>query len=356
MISTRNGFELNTHASPDVRNSSIELLRIVCIMMVLCLHYNKDILLVYDFQMLAFNRVLLCGIEALAIVAVNCFVLITGYYSTRNTKIKWRKIVDLVFLTSTYGGGIYLIGCVVNAETFTIKEFIKCLIPYFFDRVWFINCYIVLLLFSPFLNKLLRDLTVKSFRLLLALMLFFFSLCPTFLPYPLSNDKGYGIISFVLLYCIGFYLRQHNRMVEKARLWYAIAYVFFAIPTFLRFYWWGNGLEYNSIFIIISSVSFFCFFLGHYWYSGLVNNISKSVYAVLVIHTHHSIRADLYVKILKGVEHLNKMEFILVYAIDICLVFITCVLIDYARRIVFSESIDKVFDKNKIINSAFVIE
>lgn len=78
MISIRNGFELNTHTSPDVRNSSIELLRIVCIMMVLCLHYNKDILLVYDFQMLAFNRVLLCGIEALAIVAVNCFVLITG--------------------------------------------------------------------------------------------------------------------------------------------------------------------------------------------------------------------------------------------------------------------------------------
>lgn len=355
MIPVRNGV-LNSCASTNKRNSSIELLRIICMMMVLCLHYNKDILLVYDFHMLAFNRVLLCGIEALSIVAVNCFVLITGYYSTRNTKIKWRKIVDLVFLTSSYGGGIYLIGCVVNAEAFTVKEFIKCLVPYFFDRVWFINCYIVLLLFSPFLNKLLRDLTIKSFRLLLALMLFFFSLWPTFLPYPLSNDRGYGIISFVLLYCIGFYLRQHSRMREKAGVWYIIAYVFSAIPTFLRFYWWGNGLEYNSIFIIISSVLFFCFFLEHYWYSGLVNNISKSVYAVLIIHTHHSIRADLYVKILKGVEHLCKMKFILVYAIDVCIVFITCVIIDYARRTVFSKTIDKVLDKNKIINSAFEIE
>lgn len=356
LISIQFGFKPKAVATANMRNSSIELLRIISMIMVLCLHCNKDILITNDFQMLAINRVLICFIEALSIVAVDVFVLITGYYSVANTRIKWRKIADLVFLTSGYGGGIFLLGCVLGAESFSVKEFLKCLFPYFFNRVWFVNCYIVLLVFSPFINKLLRDLTLRSFRLLLALMILFFSIWPTFLPNPLSNDGGYGIISFVLLYCIGFYLRQYYQMSKKSVVRYFITYVFATIPTLFWFYYYGGGLAYNSIFIIIGSVSLVCCFLVYNWHSRIVNSISKSVIAVLIIHTHHTIRPDLFIQVLKTVEHLDEMTFVLSYTIDICIVFIICILIDYARRIVFAKSINRIFDKNKMINSVFEIE
>lgn len=92
------------------RNSAFELLRIISILMVLMLHINKDILFKSaDYQMLPINKCFIWMIEELSIVAVNCFVLISGYFSITSTKLKFRRIIDLVFLVSFYGFLIWVI-------------------------------------------------------------------------------------------------------------------------------------------------------------------------------------------------------------------------------------------------------
>ena len=90
------------------RNSGLELLRIVSMIMVLCLHINTDLTMMQGIELSYFCKNILYIIESLAIVAVNCFVLISGYFSVTSDRLEVRRIFDIIFETSIYGIFIYL--------------------------------------------------------------------------------------------------------------------------------------------------------------------------------------------------------------------------------------------------------
>ena len=62
-----------------IRNSKFEILKILCILMVIVLHYNNygGALWVNDLPF--WNKFVVFGTESLSIVAVNVFVLISGF-------------------------------------------------------------------------------------------------------------------------------------------------------------------------------------------------------------------------------------------------------------------------------------
>lgn len=68
----------------------IELLRIVAMMMVVGLHYLNFGGILWSEAVM--NRRIAWGIEAFLFVAVNCYVLISGYFLVKAKNFHWSKV------------------------------------------------------------------------------------------------------------------------------------------------------------------------------------------------------------------------------------------------------------------------
>jgi len=153
MISSQNGKTL--------RNPSFELLRIVSMLMVVTLHFLGHGGVLANVRLFSANYFVAWMIESLAYVAVNCFVLISGYFLV-NSKFKVNKLVTLYGQIWFYSVVIYLLFSVFGHVEFEPKVFTCCLLPISTKQYWFATNYVVLYLFSPFLNIAIRAMTVSS--------------------------------------------------------------------------------------------------------------------------------------------------------------------------------------------------
>ena len=338
-----------------LRNSSLELLRIVSMIMVLCLHINTDLTMTQGIELSYFCKNILYIIESLAIVAVNCFVLISGYFSVTSDRLKVRRIFDIIFETSIYGIFIYFGYCISGEQDFNGQMLNQCALPYFYNKSWFINVYVILSILAPFVNKALVSLSKKQYQALLGIMLTLFSIWKTFVTNPPSDDYGYGIISFVLIYMIGGYLRLHFDNKVNPFLTFFLYLAASSITCALYFLYGRRWINYNSIFVIIASVLLFLTFANMRLNSKVINYIARSVLAVYIIHSNQLIRGHIFLDYF-GIQNYIGSGFLFAYYIFTVLgTFVICILIDIARQYLFKYTFDKLFDKAKTLNRVYKI-
>jgi len=87
-----------------IRDSNFELLRIVLIVMVICSHYLVFGRALNNLNSSDPNFYIAYTLESSIIVAVDCFILITGFFQINN-KYHFKKVVDLwtqVFFYSVF--------------------------------------------------------------------------------------------------------------------------------------------------------------------------------------------------------------------------------------------------------------
>ncbi len=190
--------------SGKVRNSNLELLRIFSMLLIVIAHsmlYGLKLQMntpSYSADLFWYN----------GSVGVNCFVLISGYFSI-NQKISLKRMLKLWVTVFTYSFAIYVAVCCFSASSSQIWNF-KHLFDFCFPVVsatyWFISTYILLMLLSPFLNRYLQSLDREStFRYLGALTILLVLFPSIFRAIHLSGSLGL----FVLLYSIGAAIRRH---------------------------------------------------------------------------------------------------------------------------------------------------
>ena len=143
------------------RNSNIELLRIISMLLVLVVHANflslsePTHLETIESPIISFSRYL---IQSLSIVCVNVFILISGYFGIR-TNLK--KISSLLYQVYFW---IFFIHFILNVlhleEKRNIGEWISSFL--LFDY-WFIRAYIILYIISQ--SQAFLNLSLQSFLL-----------------------------------------------------------------------------------------------------------------------------------------------------------------------------------------------
>ncbi|MDG0060848.1 MULTISPECIES: acyltransferase [Priestia] len=307
------------------RQSNLELLKIVAILMVIILHYfNADMGggLKYV-NSGTFNYYAMNYIESLSIIAVNCFVLITGYFLTGKETIRVKKVIDLVFVTIFYG--LLFFFFISKHQAISLQGVIHAAIPFYVSN-WYVASYCALYMLSPFLNILIRQLTKGQFQQLIIVGILFFSLVPTFLSKVSYNDNGYGVLSFLLLYCIGSYIKTYS-VGNKSKWVYLTIYLLSTTITFIIF-----NLAYNTIFTVISSISLFLFFSKLSLHSKIINYLASFTFAVYIIHTNEFFTNIIFHKILKTQLFWNSSWFLLHIVFSVILVFIICMGIEIIRR------------------------
>lgn len=236
-------------------------------------------------------------VESLCLVAVNCFVLISGYFSI---KLKVRSLLKFYLQCFIIGLFSYLfyIGLSGGFSTwqsaeglFTMKILIERLLAFTHNGWWFVVSYVGLMLLSPLLNSAVDNMTRKRFLHSLIL----FSIVILYLGwYQKVEVTNYGnsLISFIWIYLLGRYIGKHVQIesIRKYRWLWLAGYLISALALFgmimLRYHFsieMHYPLDYNNPFVVVAAMMLLFFFLSFSFRSKVINGIASSVFAAYLI-------------------------------------------------------------------------
>ena len=218
------------------RQMNYELLRIIAMLMIVCLHYlSKGGALGDPKQELTTNGYLAWLIEAFCLVAVNVYVLISGYFGVDSQNFTIRKPLKIWRQVWFYSVGIGLIMLITGAASWNLYQGMTYVFPVVTEHYWFATAYLLLCLLMPFLNAGVEKLDQKTFQWILLGMLLVFSVAKTVLPMQLPWDhKGYDAFWFVFLYLTGAYLKKYK--ISGGIKWLFV-YVTGVFAIYLSFLW-----------------------------------------------------------------------------------------------------------------------
>ncbi|MBN1294589.1 MAG: acyltransferase [Candidatus Latescibacteria bacterium] len=343
--------------SPKInRDVNIELLRVVAMLFIVALHYLGKGGALSSAKYLSANYIFSWTIEAFCAVAVNCYVIISGYYLI-NSQFKLDKFILLWLQVWLYSTGIYGALIIAGLARLNIFDAAQSLFPVLTSHYWFITSYMGLYLLSPFLNIAIKSITKKQMEILLFIIIGMFSVWKSLNPIFETFDptKGYGVIWFVCLYIIAAYLRLYwHSNVNK--YWYLLVYVLISVLVFLskitiRYYlpdvsFENLYYEYNSISILTSSIGLFLFFrelkIKNGNFCRLIVAISPLMLGVYLIHEQVVLRSILWINILHVDTYVESIMFIPISVLIIIAVFSGCTLIEAIRFKLFA-----LFEKRK---------
>lgn len=334
-----------------VRNSSIELLRIIAMIMIVFHHFVYHGEFEWESSSIPITRLWNNFIFMGGKIGVNVFVIISGYYLINNDgKIfdigRIAKFVGQVFF---YSIAIYVIFGMIGISDIGVLSFIKSCFPITFSQWWFASTYFVLYLLHPFLNKLLCSLDKSLYQRLLVVLVVCWSIIPTF---TTSLYQSNSLLWFVTLYSISGYIRLYGLNHKFTGKHY---FVFFLICSFLTyassvvFTTLGNKwkfFESNSTYLygqekittLLISLCLFMMFVNlklnyHRW----INKVASATFGVYLIHDNKIIRQCLWVDLFKNAQYQDSL-FLIPYSIIVVIaVYIACSAIDLLRQYIIEK-------------------
>ena len=341
------------------RQANFELLRIVAMAMIISLHYLVKGWVATPFPFAVKENpvgVLAWLVEAFCIVAVNCYVLISGYFFVESA---WKpgRVLSLLAQVLFYSLLIpiaLLLAGVVSWGDMDLYNWIGFAIPFGTEHYWFATAYLIMYLFAPFLAAGIEKMKKRELQILLALLFAFFSLEKTILPVYLATDRyGYDFGWFLCLFVAAGYIRLYGiSWLEKrshAVGGYALSCLLIwllamasntlggEIETFIHY---ANMLyAYNHLLCVTGAVSLFyvfknlCIREGHF--AGAVRKLAPYTFGVYLLHEHILVRYE-WMKWL-GVEKVQE-SFLFVPHLILCVLVVYAVgtVVDFVRAWVFA--------------------
>ncbi|MBR2050395.1 MAG: acyltransferase family protein [Rikenellaceae bacterium] len=343
-MSRMNVFTTN---QPKQRQVNIELLRIVAMFMVVVLHCNAFNLKNTD--PLTLNWFAVWLLENLSIVAVNCYLLISGYFLI-TSEFRWKKLFSIWLQVIFYSIGFYVvIGLIYGWESFI--TLIYSIFPVSTRSYWFATTYLVLYALSPFLNIAIKAMSKLQMQCSILVLIIIFCIWPSVVyPYvqvTIDPSHGHGIIWFVVLYAIAAYLRLYNPRKRYSKL-YLLGYLFITAVAMLLLFlnqivyfpWIDVLLYYNSMGVFFSSLLLFEFFLtvkiNNIKVNKIVPIISSLTFGVYLIHENFLVREHLYTDILDIPSYANTSMQIIYTIGSAILIYVIASLIEFLRQKLFA--------------------
>lgn len=324
----------------QTRESNFELLRCLLMLFVVIIHFIGHNILSKDnpVQVGEMNYFTSNLMHSFCVCAVDCFVLISGYFTI---KVSLRKII--LFLLP-----IFFYELLLSTICYPITH--HFLIPKF--NYWFIRCYLALMILSPLLNCGLSKLKGEILRNILLLSIFFYIL-PINSP---SFQAGKNIYIFILLYMTGYYIR--NFFTPKLGVagyfaCYIVTSIFIFVETYiLHILGMNKGVDslsysYDNVLIYMSAFFLFLSFSKLKIRSKIINYVASSAFYVYIISENPNIRTDpcnmySWMNVNSWASHPLFALLIFLGAIG---VFLVSILIDKLRIILFGHIEKKLGDK-----------
>lgn len=257
--------------------------------------------------------------------AVDCFVLITGFFLTKKNlpcelDLKKHRKVYIPLLWCIPLIAMYIL--IFHQERGLIKNvlatgwsFVKVLD--LFGHLWYIVGYIWILLLAPFLNRITKGLSKMQYQyfiILISILLVGLSSINDFFGLrfvygytfnSFSEQDSYNIVLFIPLYFIGGYISKFDIHIRRPLMKFLLMGVLVTAFTFLYSYTGGiktmgrtlMGMDahyafsfyeafckYNNIFILLMSYFLFMTFRQMDFKSKVINTVAKGSYTGNLVH------------------------------------------------------------------------
>lgn len=124
-----------------VRDSNLELYRIIVMLLIVAHHYvvNSGLLPIMELSPMSKSSIFLYLMGMWGKTGINCFVLITGYFMCKS-QITAHKFLKLLLEVEFYNILIYFTFVFCGYEIFSIKDCIKALSPIKSISDGFVSC------------------------------------------------------------------------------------------------------------------------------------------------------------------------------------------------------------------------
>ena len=346
------------------RQANFELLRIVAMLMIISLHYLVKGGAATSFPFVAKEDpvgTFAWLIEAFCIVAVNCYVLISGYFCVESV---WKpgRVVSLlcqVLFYSLLTPVILLLSGVVSMRDLDVYDWIGFVFPFGTEHYWFATAYLVMYLFAPFLAAGIQKMKKRDLQILMVLLLAFFSLEKTIIPVYLATDRyGYDFGWFLCLFIIAGYIRLYGiSWLEKQShavgayalscLWIWMLSLFSntlggEIDAFIHYA--NMPYTYNHLLCLAGAVSLFYVFKNCSVREGrsadLIRLLAPCTFGVYLLHEHILVRYE-WMKWL-GADKVKESFLFVPHLIGcVLLVYVVGTAVDMIRVWVFRKAADR---------------
>ena len=275
------------------RDSNIELLRLVCMFLIVfqhCIHmcafpeiWNTDIM--------SIEVCVASLLVGLTYIGVNCFVLISGFYGI---KLKLRSALNLYLICAFYALIGYLLHLCIDGAHVGMGLLYHSIFCISHSKLWFAKCYVGLMLLSPILNAAMDNISKRTYQWVIGLLTILNVYFGFLWQDAVFNSDGYTIANFVYIYMIGGYIRRYvdiewcrTHRIDNTIVYLSTSLLWagsIVLQRYIHTPWdeWG----YNNPFTLVGAVSFFMLFLSiPKFYSKPINWLALGTFAVYVVHS-----------------------------------------------------------------------
>ena len=303
---------------------------------------------VWESDTLSFDNSLWGGVNCfvgqllfiIADVAVDCYVLITGYFMVGRTQFCLKKLLGIWYQVVLYSISIYMIWlCISQLE---ISELKFCILPIYYNTYWFVTKYLALIALAPFISKAILSLNKQHYIILLSIL---FLLNFQFDKYGFGRVfSGSGsLLLFVFLFILGGYIRKYDIRIRRPLLWFfVVVSIIFMLELHKTHGLCLDGLWYidktylwNNNAIMIPAILLFIFFKRMKCDSQIckyVTKVSSYTFAVYLIHFHPCVRNYIFDDLFKVSYNMNSAAFLPICVFGSVAIFSVCLCIDYCVK------------------------
>ena len=348
---------IKTNTPP--RNSSIELLRIISMIMIVFHHFAFFGEFNWDMQSLSIPRFWYNFIMMGGKIGSNIFVLISGYFMVNNTGYTFnlKKVLKLWGQVFVYSISIYMIFGFMGMSDLEAKSLLKVFFPITFSSWWFASTYFVLFLIHPFLNILLHCLEKNLYQHLLVLVIICWCIIPTF---TTSLYESNSLLWFITLYTIAGYIRIYGlnpRFTSKryfifCGIFSVLTYLSSVVFTFLGTKWSIFATNATYFYgqqklpdLLIALTLFMTFATLKMSYHKWINIVASATFGVYLIHENSLVRPFLWSNIFKNAQYQDSLILIPYSILVVAAVYVICTLIDLLRQQVIEKLYMKVVNR-----------
>lgn len=328
-----------------VRNSSLELLRIIAMIVIVAHHFAYGENFNFPTDSITLNRLWIQLINMGGKLGVNLFVLISGYFLIKSDGIKTRKLVGMWLAMLFYSLAAYTASVISGAELLSPVRALYAFMPLTKSGWWFMEVYFMLYLLHPCLNITLRNLNKSQYEKMLLMLGVCWSVVPTLTNSYLASS---GLLWFMYLYSISGYIRLWaDDFGSKNFIWLSVIMILLNFVLVIIFDVVGfkvrmfaeHPLHLYNMQMLPMLVIPVCMFIGfkhlNISHSRIINLIASATLGVYLLHENRIIKPFLWREIFRT-SNFQDSPYLIPYSIAATfIVYISCTIIELLRSAIF---------------------
>lgn len=293
----------------------------------------------YEMQTFPFQTFARCFFEAISLISVNLFVLISGWFGI---KFSLKRLAGFVFQSIFVITVVYAVGLLLGRADLGVGQIADCL--FLGEYGWFIKAYLGLYIFSPILNSFVKTVNQRQFLLVLICFYSFQTVYSCLSQGARFIESGYSTFSFCGLYLLAQYIRNYGQslLVKSGRIFVSSISIL-VVSSSMTATNVGGGkilqavLTYTNPFNILASLGLILFVVRlKPRYNRLLNFIAASTFAVYLCHMCNHWSAQLYLQTSQFIfNSFSGTEYLLVISFFMIGVFVISIIIDIPRRMIW---------------------